>query len=831
MFNREELQKARQNLEGHPFRKQLLETLYFSDNQARLNQFERGLSSTFDAMRVNLIGNMFQSFRTAQEVMPFVTMADEVMSSGLTSQSTREVIRAKAAMICYAVAHPDFNPRGSMVHLGNPNMPMNRLAALPLAACLIPDHPMADAWMKNASQDLLFHLRRNTAPGGGWSELVTYYEPGAGHLIQAAMVLAHRRPELMKEAADLAKQAGLYQVKQLSSPDAQYAGIRMVPGWGHEGAEVLHHWPIVAALSHELKDEKSARLALWAWRNNGMGEQSHHTGLMPGALVNAYLYDQPPSVQPLTSNWVPGVSVNFRDKIGTEEEAYFSLRVGYCISHSNNNQNAYVFYANRAPLVSLSAIAYALYQHPAMAELAARRSWNGLPRWESQNMGAWDMHTEPKAIELSQDADYVHSAAEHGYRGFDRQAVLIKARKATEPTLLIIRDSQSDRYKSLPMHIGIQTHGAADRISLKPDGFAYTSPFTDAGMNVQMLRPAQTPATVESVSATAAIAYRRKVELLNEAGHQKVVYEGRTPKFTDTQSVTEFGPIPADQDALYAMIPSGARATDARVSSPEQGVVRIDHTEGYDVLFVSPRTRTTQVQDIQFTGKSALVRVRQGTVSLSILDASPSNPASLRFRDFILEADQPTSRLIQSAQKGTASSYSRVKLPAQELDHSKGTIQKPEPGVTVQADGSITRIRFQLDQPRKVTVLDELEFEGSDASIELDRSTNSMRVVMVKGQSAYWKPQDLGVRGVDGNFDITLEQSGIRGRVTNRWGSTLALRKPRGLFGFPALRIKDIHYQPGTDGRWIVVPVTSQDFDFQVTSLPAPEVFRAPRLW
>ena len=75
-------------------------------------------------------------------------------------------MRAQLAAACYTMAEPDVNPRGSMMHLGNPNMPVNRFFALTFAAALIPDHPRAREWLDVSEQYVRFKLAANTAPGG-----------------------------------------------------------------------------------------------------------------------------------------------------------------------------------------------------------------------------------------------------------------------------------------------------------------------------------------------------------------------------------------------------------------------------------------------------------------------------------------------------------------------------------------------------------------------------------------------------------------------------------------------------------------------------------------
>ena len=66
-----------------------------------------------------------------------------------------------------------------MTHQGNPNMPVNRFFALPFAAALIPDHPLAKRWMDVSAEYVRYKAGANVAPLGAWSELISYYAASA----------------------------------------------------------------------------------------------------------------------------------------------------------------------------------------------------------------------------------------------------------------------------------------------------------------------------------------------------------------------------------------------------------------------------------------------------------------------------------------------------------------------------------------------------------------------------------------------------------------------------------------------------------------------------
>jgi hypothetical protein len=103
---------------------------------------------------------------------------DELLSSDKLTPEQRARLRSDLATFCYAASEPDVNPRGSMTHLGNPNMPINRFMGLAWAAALIPDHPMSKTWLDVSAKCLRYqmHLAKPVEP----AELVTIVASLAG---------------------------------------------------------------------------------------------------------------------------------------------------------------------------------------------------------------------------------------------------------------------------------------------------------------------------------------------------------------------------------------------------------------------------------------------------------------------------------------------------------------------------------------------------------------------------------------------------------------------------------------------------------------------------
>jgi hypothetical protein len=88
---------------------------------------------------------------------------DELLSNERLTTQQHARLRSDIPALCYALTEPDVNPRGSMTHLGNPNMPINRFCGLAWAAALIPEHPMAKTWLDTAAEYIRYKMAMNPA--------------------------------------------------------------------------------------------------------------------------------------------------------------------------------------------------------------------------------------------------------------------------------------------------------------------------------------------------------------------------------------------------------------------------------------------------------------------------------------------------------------------------------------------------------------------------------------------------------------------------------------------------------------------------------------------
>jgi len=401
-FDAELIEKLKTKLDGHPARETLEQMLYFNDTDQRRESLYKKVTGTsvwetpLGIARL-AIGEWRSHFHWATR-SGWTPAADELLSSESLTEEQRRTVRAYIAAAACAMSEPDFNPRGCMVHLGNPNMPINRYMGLPFVAALIPDHPRAADWLDVSAKYVRYKLSMNTAPGGAWSEVISYYYASAPALVNGALA-AERSGMLDHHTRELAAQVVEFTLKLLSPPDPRFGG-RTVPGFGHEGLigntgqnDGGAHMLSAAALLRETDSQRAAAL-VWAWDQLGRpAGNPFDTGFGAATVMHADLVDSatPELIRnALASAWIPGFGAVLRAHAGDPNETYLGYRQGYLVSHSDANQGDFVIYSKGAPLTTMSIHAYPTHQHPEYIELDKTFGWHSRVRFgEQSNTGGW----------------------------------------------------------------------------------------------------------------------------------------------------------------------------------------------------------------------------------------------------------------------------------------------------------------------------------------------------------------------------------------------------------------------------------------------------------
>jgi hypothetical protein len=848
-------------LDQHPMGETLKKLLYYTDDAARAKQLYTTMGSPYVwggprgqaldcILRDNDVwsGNRWcSSFRQAQEAA-WSSSADELLASQNLTPEQRVQLRAWVAACCYALSEPDVNPRGAMVHLGNPNMPMNRFFALPFAAALIPDHPQAKVWMETARQYLRYKLAENTAPTGGWSELLTYYMAAASHTMQASMVL-DRNGLLDDSTAALAAQAGSFPLALIAPRDPRF-GARALPCWGHEGYWMIPtQWLPTAAFMRQRNPELAKALA-WGWDQLGRPQEDHHdAGFSAQTIIHADLLGpeaEKAGLAKLASQWIPGFGAVMRAHAGDPNETFLSYRQGYMVSHCDANQGDYVLYSKGVPLTSVSLFQYAIFNGSTYQKLYESFGWHNRVRFGSQsNTGGWPGGgpiSQVHRFSTSDSVDYLRGMGDYAPQRWTRQLLFLKGKKADGPNYFLLRDSFAPLGDGAlePKWWYLKTDGPTTRVSRTNTSLTYTSPWGPK-LDVRFLAPATM--TAESRQATSkGPLYNRAAMLWAKAGNK---IEGSMVE--ETISITAAGPIPAGQDILVALYPQGKDEKLPDYTLLADGVAKIVTSESTDYVFLGTKPFTYTDANVRFSGITGAVRVYPNEVHLVIAEG----PGEVSYGGAILRANVPATKVLPTA--GLALNTAPI-LVQQQSSIDPGIQPKAakavtavQPGVTRYDYADRTEWLFDAKEPLSFTQ-DGVHFTGRRGAVRVAKQTGEATLYMNDGERIAYG--NLVAWGCEGPYKVTFGKDRITGE-TMGLSRFLYLTRPDGLDRLPTLVLDGQTYAMGTSGDFalgdiaktgnpydarmrggiLIVPVLPGTHQFVLRALDQPDIFYNWQAW
>ncbi len=823
--NREALEAIRSRLDTHPAGAVLRDQLFFEDSPARRAKLVAGLlrdcqwTAPHGVVRHGLRESWRSHFLWAVRA-GWAIQADELFSSPELDPQARRAVQAQIAAFCHLMAEPDFNPRGSMAHLGNPNMPINRFMGLAFAAATIPEHPLAPVWLKVAGQYVGYKLAMNAAPGGAWSELVSYYYASAPMLANGALMAAGAG-RLDPAIREVAAQVVEFTLKLMTPPDPRFGGRRIVPGFGHEGLlgntgqnDGGAHVLTAAALLRDHAPERAAALA-WAWNQMGRpAGNSFDTGFADRTLLHADLGEQAtPEIvrQALASAWLPGFGAVLRSHAGEADETYLAYRQGYLASHSDENQGDFVLYARGVPLTVMSLHGYPLHQHPDYIELHKNFGWHSRVRFgEQANTGGWPgggLISQVHAHAFGDSVDYLRGVGDYGPQRWTRQIALLKGRRPGDPETIVFRDSfvpLDGNPASLERKWWYQrTLGTAEQISPREDGFDYASAF---GPRLLVRFPRLSQVQIESRHAN------RPITLAKQP-------------VDDPLTVTAVGPIEPGRDLLVCLVPLAADEAPPQLESPAEGVVKVTTREGTDYVFLAPGGPfACRDGEVAFAGLAGAVRVFADEVHLVLAEG----PGEVSFGGLTLRGAGPATRVFRR----DAATPQVVELPPLEHDidfrvDAATAVRQLGPGVTRHDTANGFAVVFEAEAPF-VYESDGVRFRGRRGGFAVDRQAGTTRLTVVEGEEIGYG--DLRAWGAAGPWEVVFSADRLAGRCAGL-GRFLYVTRPAGLDRLPVYVLDGLPYAPGSADNTLILPLPAGAHSYELRALEQPPVFRSPPAW
>lgn len=348
-FTKADIAELKKSLDRHPDREALGKYYVFSgkteDAVAHAKAFVGGTVS-----QQGYLGNWYVAglshYRQSQTLMPTAHLAEDALACPGLPPELRRDVRRTLALGAYLMSHPDLNPRGAGVHLGNNNMSINRTCALAYYAGDLPDHPLYQRWMTDITAFVAYKVGSQMAQDGVSIECPTYWLYGPLRFLEPAMTIIRNTggPDFSRRQAQT-----LNYFANLTAPDVRFNGRRIIPGMGNSGNIQESIFGSTLATVQRAAPKQAPlmqRLHRAAWPTEPLGPTPSNCNW----FAFQYRPDVPEAPASLQTAVLPTYGVMFHNRFGTPDETVMLFRAGINWSHWDTDAGNLILYAKGAPL-------------------------------------------------------------------------------------------------------------------------------------------------------------------------------------------------------------------------------------------------------------------------------------------------------------------------------------------------------------------------------------------------------------------------------------------------------------------------------------------------
>ncbi len=698
-FSPKHVARLRRVLDLHPDGDYLRTWYLFSGNaEDAVRHAERaieGLRLPYAENDLFLVG--LSNYRKSQFLV-FANLAEDALACPDLPQHLRQELRRRLALYAHIMSEPDFNPRGSGVHLGNNNMTINRTLALAYFAGLLPDHPRSAYWLDCVREYAGFKLATQTAQCGTWVACPSYqlYSP-TRTLNITQNILRNRR--VTDSSRDRYLANTLRYLANLTVADPRFDGLRIIPGMGNSANQLENVWGFCMAAVADRDPEFAGWLRFINRLANGdrpfePGPNPHDKDV-PHPLY--YLPDIPENPEPLRTAFFPAYGIVFRAHFNTPDETAMLFRAGMNWSHWDTDALNVILYGKGAPLSP--GTGYQYYSGAASEGNAIYHNQVKVGRRDLQEVfGRVDAVVADYGFGSSADyavADRYYPPElfddGHGEMRWRRHVLFPKSDRPDGPTYFILRDTFPGA-GSRPKWWNWLNLETAERILVdgKPSG-ATQAPLNAIVAEQQM--PAQRGQTVEmktDFGASSWFWFARPRDVRIRMTFDYPLQDGRGGRETKTIVEVPAGP---DEDYLYVVYPRRDGAPTPSCTGLADGVLAIATEEATDYVFLGDTPFAWDESDVVFTGKAGTVRVFPDRVALCLNAGS----GRVGYRGHILEGHGPFERVVRlgDLRPGVQRIRGGYRKETVSADLGDGVTVTGEGPFQAQLDGQTIRIRTQ----------------------------------------------------------------------------------------------------------------------------------------
>lgn len=545
-------------------------------------------------------------FRQFQNDFEVVAAIDTVLAWPKLPPEDRRVLRARMAIMAYMLTNANYLPRGAGVHLGNPNMAINRTLGITLYGRMLSDHPMARQWLDDAYEYLKWSISHDvTAAGGQFRECPGYATYGPMVFIAIAAKAMRDAGYDIDRFAPL-KEMGKWYIDVATAPTTprgwqvqhvhktrfdRYVKdklVRVLPGLGNgrdiPGGQVAMLLANVFAKS----DPKFASELMGVFDDMGkfLGTESTRSSM--------WFYWNP-DIRPARPSYTDRVITGFGGVLRAhpgQEEINVQLRQGYVQSHWNPDQGTFMLYARGRCLAPPTGWVYDSAPEGMFRDslIAFGSEFAGHEHGRADTL-IRDYGFLPSLAYLDGVQTYVRNEGVLLPSPFDwhRQTLLVRSPKVTSPNYVLLRDTMHGE-KLLPSWWYQWLHTKAESVKPIKNGLRATFP-NNVMMDTIFLHDNNVKASVKNG------------EFRSFAGEDYC--QIRLNRSAGKEYCVLFYPYKSGEPAPRS----------AEQLAP--GVIRVKTSESEDYLFASAVDPIQwQGDSISFTGHAGMVRVKNGRAEL-----------------------------------------------------------------------------------------------------------------------------------------------------------------------------------------------------------------------
>ena len=569
--------------------------------------------------RLNGFNCYVPHFRQFQNDYELISLIDTVLAWPDLPAEDRKILRARMAIMAYKLTNANYLPRGAGVHLGNPNMAINRTLGITLYGRMLGDHPMARQWLDDAYEYLKWSISHDvTAAGGQFRECPGYATYGpmvfiaiaanamrdAGYDIDRFAPLKEMAQWYIDVATAPTTPRGWQGNKYFKDRFDRYVNdklVRVLPGLGNGRDIPRGQVSMLLANVFAKSDPKFASQLMGVFQAMGgfLGTE---------ATRDTMWFFWNPDIRPEAPSYRDSVITGFGGVLRAHpgnEEINVQLRQGYVQSHWNPDQGTFMLYARGRCLAPPTGWVYdsapeGMYRD---SLIAFGSEFAGHEHGRVDTL-IRDYGFLPSLGYLDGVQTYVRNEGKLLSSPFDwhRQTLLVRNKKVTSPNYVLLRDTMHGD-NLLPSWWYQWLHTKAE--SIKPIKNGLRAAFPD---NVMM-----------------------DILFLHDKNVKASVKNGEFRSFVGEDYCQLRLTRPAGKDYCVLMYPY--KSGEPAPRSAEQlapGVVRVKTAESEDYLFASAVDPIQWAgHSIAFHGYAGMVRIKGGQVEL--VNATSRN-ATIRYK-------------------------------------------------------------------------------------------------------------------------------------------------------------------------------------------------------